>query len=188
MRTKDITRVAIFVAIAAISAIIVRFGGEAIVPFSLLPLVAVLAGSILGPRLGSLSMLVYIILGLIGLPIFAKSPYGGPTYLLQPTFGFLIGFMAAAFFSGYIIKKFSEPNYFQFALAMLAGIFVIYLFGLPYLYLILRYVTGTEIGWINIIKIGFLPFIGFDIVKAFLGAAIARPLVTRLKFLGYIGE
>ncbi len=184
MQSKDITRVAIFVAIAAISAVIVRYGGESIVPFSLLPLVAVLAGTILGPKLGFFSMMAYLVLGLIGIPIFSKPPYGGPAYLFQPTFGFLLGFLAAAFISGMIISKITEPRYIHFLIAMISGLASIYMIGIPYLYIIVNFVLGKEISWLGVIEVGFLPFIIFDLIKVSIGAIIANTLIQRLKVIG----
>ena len=61
-----------------------------------------LAGIILGSRLGAISVGIYIILGLIGVPVFTSG--GGPGYVLQPTFGYLIGFMVGA----YVVGRFSE--------------------------------------------------------------------------------
>ena len=93
---RDITMTAVFAALAVVAAILVRYAGS-IVPFSLMPFVVMLAGGVLGARLGAMSMVVYIMLGLVGVPVFASPPFGGPAYVLQPTFGFLPGFVAAAY-------------------------------------------------------------------------------------------
>lgn len=71
--TRDITMTAVFAALAVVAAVLVRYGGS-IVPFSLMPFVALLAGGVLGARLGALSIIVYILLGLVGLPVFATPP------------------------------------------------------------------------------------------------------------------
>lgn len=88
LTTQEITRVAFFSALLCLTSFFVRFGGEA-VPFSLLPLMVLLTGAVLGSRLGALSVTIYVLLGLVGLPVFAQPPYGGLTYLLQPSFGLI---------------------------------------------------------------------------------------------------
>ena len=55
-----------------------------------------LAGGVLNRRAAVLSILAYILLGLVGIPVFASPPYGGPGYFLLPTFGFLLGFILTA--------------------------------------------------------------------------------------------
>lgn len=177
--TRDITLTALFAALAVVAAVLIRYGG-AIVPFSLLPFVAMLAGGLLGPRLGALSMLVYILLGLAGLPVFAKPPFGGPAYVLQPTFGFLIGFAAAAYVIGILLKERGEAGAVRYLAAMLAGVAVMYLVGLPYLYVILTFFLGNQVPVSKLMAIGFTPFIIPDVVKAVIAAAMARALYRRL--------
>ena len=89
---SEMTRIGVFTAMAIAAAVLVRFGGS-VVPFSLLPLVMCLAGGILGPRPGAYSMLAYMLLGLMGLPVFASPPYGGLAYVFTPSFGFVPGFV-----------------------------------------------------------------------------------------------
>ena len=101
---RDITMTAVFAALAVVAAMLVRYGGS-IVPFSLMPFVVMLAGAVLGARLGALSMIVYILLGLVGVPVFASPPFGGPAYVLSPTFGFLPGFVGSAYVIGLLLKN-----------------------------------------------------------------------------------
>ncbi|MDD4047999.1 MAG: biotin transporter BioY, partial [Clostridia bacterium] len=100
---QEMTRVALFSALIAISSLILKFGGELLVPFSILPLVVMLAGAILGARLGAFSVTVYVLIGLMGAPVFSKPPFGGVTYIFQPTFGFILGFIGAAYVTGWIV-------------------------------------------------------------------------------------
>ena len=72
-------------------------------PFTLQILFTTLAGIVLGSRLGAASVGIYIVLGLIGVPIFTSG--GGPGYILQPTFGYLIGFMVGAYVVGRIAES-----------------------------------------------------------------------------------
>lgn len=182
--TKDITLVALFAALACITGVALKLGGEAIVPFSALPLVVMLAGALLGSFRGALAMLVYLLIGLVGLPVFSKG--GGPAYIFQPSFGFLIGFVVAAFVVGKMLEIKDNPPFWYYYLAMVAGLLAIYLVGLPYLYLIVNFYLGaktTVLAMIFQAKSGFpiaILFL-FDLVKAVLAVAIAKPVTQQLK-------
>lgn len=175
---RDIVRVGLFTALTCIVSLILKWGGDILVPFSLLPLMALLAGVFLGGRLGAWSMLVYALMGLIGIPVFAKPPFGGPIYLLQPTFGFILGYIAAAYVTGKLVEKAPEPGLFRLGTAMLAGLGVLYLVGLPYLWVIVNFFLGNSMTAATVLKVAFLPFIGLDLIKMGLGAVLAN-LVTK---------
>lgn len=171
-------RPAVFAAAAVVVATISRYGGEATVPFSLMPLVAMLAGGILGSRGGAKSMALYLLLGLAGVPVFAKPPYGGLVYLTSPTFGFLLGFVFQAYVAGKVIESYRGKG--RFLLAMLLSVTANYVAGLPYLYVILNFYLQKSVGAWDTVKIGFLPFIAFDAVKAVLAAYLVRGIRSRL--------
>ena len=88
MKTKDLVLCAMFVALIAVGAFIKV--PVPVVPFTLQFLFTMLAGLLLGPVNGALAVVVYIVLGLVGLPIFTQG--GGPGYIFQPSFGYIIGF------------------------------------------------------------------------------------------------
>jgi biotin transport system substrate-specific component len=184
---RDITMTAVFAALAVVAAMLVRYAGS-IVPFSLMPLMAMLAGGLLGPRLGALSMVVYILMGLIGIPVFATPPFGGPAYVLQPTFGFLPGFAGCAYVIGMLLRNREGSGFSRYFLAMTAGILVYYLVGLPYLYAILTFYLGKTVSIAQVLKIGFTPFIALDLVKAAMAAVLARSVYRRLKAYGLSGD
>ena len=179
---RDITMTAVFAALAVVAAMLVRYGGS-IVPFSLIPFVVMLAGGVLGARLGALSMIVYILLGLVGVPVFASPPFGGPAYVLSPTFGFLPGFVGSAYVIGLLLKNRKESGFITYFLSMAAGIVVYYLIGLPYLYVILNFYLGKAVSAAAVITIGFTPFIVLDLFKAAAAAIMARALHRRLNDL-----
>ncbi len=179
---RDMTLAAIFAALTAVAAMLVRYGGS-VVPFSLVPFVAMLAGGILGARLGALSMIIYILIGLAGIPVFAKPPFGGPAYVLQPTFGFLPGFAAGAYVIGSLLKDRAKAGIMRYIFSMVAGLAVFYLVGLPYLYLILRFYLGQSISLGKLLAIGFTPFILLDLVKAVAAAFLARSVCRRLSLI-----
>lgn len=176
---KEMTRIALFSSLICIASLILKFGGEIVVPFSILPFMVMLAGAILGPRSGALSVAVYVLIGLIGAPVFAKPPYAGFTYVFQPTFGFLLGFIVAAYVIGKLLRK-PSLHLVHYLLAMTIGIFVMYLVGIPYLYGIIKFYLGKPLTMWNAIKVGMLPFIGLDLIKGALAALVAKGVMTRL--------
>ncbi|MEW6274723.1 MAG: biotin transporter BioY [Bacillota bacterium] len=182
LTVREMILAALFATLAMVAAALFRFGAP-VVPFSLVPFVVMLTGALLGARVGALAMLVYVLSGLIGLPVFEKPPFGGPAYVLQPTFGYLLGFVGGAYVTGALLPKKGQPGIIRYFLAMTGGLAVIYLFGLPYLYLILNFYLGKAFSAWQVIKIGFLPFIGLDLLKALAAAALARVVCRRLDIL-----
>jgi biotin transport system substrate-specific component len=181
LSTRDMTRVALFSSLICVASLVLKLGGDVLVPFSILPFMVMLAGGILGPRLGALSVAIYVLLGLLGIPVFAKPPFGGFTYILQPSFGFLPGFILAAFFIGAFLEKMPSEHILKYMLAMLLGIAVIYIVGIPYLFAIVKFYLGKPFGLWKAIQIGMLPFAGLDILKGLLAALVARALKHRLR-------
>ena len=99
--TKDITLISLFVALITIGSKITI--PSPIVPFTLQWMFVALSGMLLGSRLAPISVIVYILLGLLGLPVFTKG--GGISYILSPTFGYLIGFIPASFIIGKAVER-----------------------------------------------------------------------------------
>lgn len=178
--TKEMVLVSFFAALSVVAAMFSKYGGEAVVPFSLMPLVAMLAGALLGAKLGALSILVYVLLGLIGVPVFASAPYGGIAYLLMPTAGFLFGFIGGAYVIGLVLRKLGREKLSSYLVAMLLGLVVIYVIGLPYLYIVLNYYVGAAFDISQVMQIAFYPYIGFDLVKAGIGALLGQKVYQRL--------
>jgi len=145
------------------------------VPVTLQTFFVYLSGSLLGARLGAISQGVFLCIGLIGLPVFALG--GGPGYVLQPTFGYLLGFPAAAWIIGQRIqtgKK--QPVFKMYVYADIMGMGVIYLFGVLYLFFNLNYIAGRPITWYHTIWSGAVLFIPGEILKISFAAALADRL------------
>lgn len=167
----SLTLVAIFAALTAIGAFIKI--PLPIVPFTMQIIIVFLAGSILGSKRGLQSQLVYIFVGLAGLPVFTQG--GGLTYVLQPTFGYLVGFAAGAFIIGYIIERGGEePSRLRFVVANLVGTFVIYAIGAPYVYFALNFLLDMPTSASTVFMTAFLSTVGVDIVLAIVTGLFAR--------------
>ncbi len=135
------------------------------VPFTLQPLAMLLAGMILGSRDGMLSQLAYVTLIAVGLPVDANMR--GQAALFGPTGGYLIGFVAAAFVSGWLVEK-AGSRLLQRWLAGVVGILVLYALGLA----VLMWVTRLDFAsaWVA----GAAPFFFADLIKAFIAAGVTE--------------
>lgn len=175
MHTRTLTRTALFTALTAAGAFIrIPLGYSSI---TLQFFFTAMAGCLLGPVWGPVSQAVYVALGLIGLPIFTQG--GGLTYLLQPTCGFLIGLIPAAWVIGLLTAR-RPPHPVRTALACLAGLTVLYAVGLPYMAVILNQYMGKAMDFSAILWAGMLPFLPGDMLKIAVTAVLAPLLQKRL--------
>lgn len=176
--TKEMVLVAMFTGLTAIGAgISIPIGN---VPITMQSLFVILSGLILGPRLGSLSQIIYIVLGLIGVPIFANFT-GGFQTIMSPSFGFIIGFIFASYIVGKIAHSENKISGKRIWIASIIGTVVIYLFGLPYMYYILNIVMAKGFDFQTIMKMGCLLFLPGDILKLVVASVVAVKTLPLLK-------
>lgn len=134
LKTKDMIIVSIFSALMVVGAFIrIPFP---MLPITLQPFFCALAGILLGSRLGLLSQLVYIALGLAGLPVFAQG--AGISYVLKPSFGFLLGFAVCAFVIGKLSEFLKTTNLRNVLISLISGLVAVYAVGMTYMYIILN--------------------------------------------------
>lgn len=143
-------------------------------PFTLQTLFTILAGLLLGSRYGFLSIAAYVVLGLVGLPIFTGG--GGPQYIFQPTFGCLIGFAVGAGVSGWIVEHARGHRLSVYVGAMLANLAVVYVLGMAWFWVIKAFYLQDPIGVWTLFLTCFAPTIGVDIVKGLLAVVLAMRL------------
>lgn len=171
--TLNICLCAMFAALSAIGAFIKI--PIPICPFTLQLTFTTLAGLLLGRRMGALSVALYVIIGLLGVPVFTEG--GGFGYVLKPTFGYLIGFIAGTWTTGAIAGTAEKPKYIRILIASVAGVVVDYLFGMVYMYLLCNYVIATPVGLGTAFMTCFLLLLPKDIVLAAITSAIALRLI-----------
>ncbi|RDY72064.1 MULTISPECIES: biotin transporter BioY [Halobacillus] len=179
----DITLGSLFVALMAIGANITAFMPFLQVmgvPLTLQTFFAILAGLVLGSRLGSFSVLVYALLGLVGAPIFAGFK-GGVSTLISPTFGFILSFIVVAYAVGKIAE--SKRNLPTYITAALVGIVLNYFIGVNLFYLAMNFwVGGDGIGFV-LAWSSMVPFlikdVGLAIVSAFFAIRLEKSLLQR---------
>lgn len=133
-------------------------------------LFTLLAGLVLGARLGAIAVGTYVLLGLIGVPVFASG--GGPAYMLQPTFGYLLAFILQAWLGGSYVRRSAAVSYGRLLTANLLGMAVVYLIGISWFYLVSNYVIDAPIPlWTAVFYCGVLQAIP-DFLLCLAAAAI----------------
>ncbi|HEY5584344.1 MAG TPA: biotin transporter BioY [Ruminiclostridium sp.] len=177
MKTRNITYIALLAALTAVGAFIripLPF-----VPITLQVFFCLLAGILLGARLGMSSQIVYLAVGLCGIPVFTLG--GGPGYVLQPTFGYLLGLIVCAFVVGKLTGRLKKITITKLFLINIIGVLTIYIIGVPYLYLIknLYLNTQTTLSWA--LYYGFVMTIPGDLLKCYLAALVGAKLIPIVK-------
>lgn len=168
--TKKYIRGMVFAALfaaltAAVSPLKIPLGFTP-VPITLQTLMVLLSGAILGANLGALSQFLYILVGALGLPVFAGGSSGFGA-LFGPSGGFLIGFIAGAYIVGKLTEKIKKKNFMQLVIAMIIGSLIIYVFGVIGGMLVTKLpFTQILLGWV-------VPFLIGDVVKLLVAAVIA---------------
>lgn len=172
---KSICLCALFTALIAIGAFIKI--PISIVPITLQTLFVVLAGIILGKRLAFISVSLYIVVGLIGIPIFANG--GGPAYTLQPTFGYLIGFLLAAYIVGYVSER--RTSFTSILIISLLAMVLIYIVGMIYFIWIQKAYYGVPYTWGWTMYYMFLVYLPGDILSCILASFVGKRLKKIVK-------
>ena len=167
-KTAEMTKMALMVAMNCVSAYIIIPLPFSLSPLALQTLIVNLTGYVLNAKQAFMTMLVYLLVGLAGVPVFTGGS-AGPGKLFGPTGGYIIGFLFTAVFLAYFRGE--KYNFKSYALlGCVIGIPLIYVFGVVQLKLI------TGMGWDKAIMTGALPFIPLDIVKCLAAAVIAGPI------------
>ena len=145
------------------------------VPMTMQTLVVLFLGLAFGYKIGLATVGVYLLEGIIGIPVFSNSPEKGVglVYFTGPTMGYLIGFLSAVFFSGYLNFK---KNIFIVFIKLIFSVSTIYLFGALWL--------GTLIGWDKpILKLGVTPFLLAELFKICLLTILAKKIIKFRRFI-----
>lgn len=170
-KTKDMIYISICASITVIVSQITIVLPLTPVPMNLGVVGGYIAGMLLGPKKGALSQLIYLLLGAIGLPVFAHFS-GGVSILVGPTGGFLFGYIAIAYIVGGLTNKKSTLT--RTVIALTLGLLACYLMGLVWIMIVLN------IGLIQAFVMSILPFIAADIIKILIVAPILQRLNKQL--------
>ena len=145
------------------------------VPMTMQTFVVLFLGISFGYKIGLATVSLYLIEGIVGLPVFSNSPERGVglIYFTGPTMGYLIGFLSACFLASFIKN---EDNYFFIFFKLIFSVSTIYILGILWL--------GTLIGWDKpVLKLGVLPFLVAEIFKICLLTFIAKKIIKFRKFI-----
>lgn len=165
--TQKLLLTALFTALTAAGAIL--HIGDA----SLQSMFAVAAGLLLGPVWGPVSQLLYVGMGVLGVPIFLNG--GGFTYVVSPTFGYLLGMILAAFLAGILTEKTQWNVWLISALSLLS----VYVIGIPYSYFYFSAKAG-EISFLAAVAMGVV-YLPMDLGKWFVVSPLANRLIPVLR-------
>lgn len=170
LKTVDIVYIGMFVALITICAYI---SIPTAVPFTMQTFGIFAAVAILGQKDGTLAMLVYILLGAVGVPVFTGFK-GGIAVLFGPTGGYLLGYLLATILSGFLIKHFGRKFPIMF-FAMVLGLLVCYAFGTAwFIYLYTK--NGSDIGIFAALSSCVFPFVIPDLLKISLAIVLGKQL------------
>ena len=176
-KTQNLVLCSLFVALIAAGAFIKI--PVPVVPFTLQFLFTMMAGLLLGGKLGAVSVGAYILIGLLGLPVFAEG--GGPAYILKPSFGYIIGFAAASYVTGVIANRVPNPTYRRLLAANFIGLGIVYLFGMVYYYLMSNLYLGNPIGLWPLFLYCFILAVPGDILLCVLRAYLGKRMIPMMR-------
>lgn len=174
---RDFSLIALMAALTAVGAFITVPIPP--VPFSLQIFFAILSGALLGSKKGAAAVGIYVLLGLCGLPVFTKGV--GISYLLQPTFGYLAGFIVGAWVCGKIIEHKKSYDFKTMLAACFAGAGVDFAIGIVYFYCIMNLYLGKGMSLWSVIFSTFLIFIPADTALMIFAAYLGKRLTPILK-------
>lgn len=171
--TRDLTLIPIFTVLTAVGAFIrIPIG---FVPVSLQSVMVVLSALLLGKK-AVYAQLLYVFLGLLGLPIFTGG--GGIGYIFYPTFGYLLGFILGSYVMGYLRDRLKHYTFFSLFSITLLGLLIIYTLGFTYLYLIRNIYISDPIQFSAALKFGALLFLPMDLLWCGFGTFLSLRLLN----------
>ena len=183
-RTLRLVRIAIFLALIIVGAF-VKFP-IGIVPVSMQFAFCMFASLMLGGTDSLICVAIYIAMGLVGIPVFSAG--GGIFYVLQPTFGYILGFLIGAPISGYIARGFKNNapiSVWRMLLGAFSALAIVYAVGVFYMYLMLNFYVGTAMSMSKAWLAGCAVFLPTDVSWCVIGSLVASAVLKR--YAPYVG-
>lgn len=174
--TKNLILCSLFTALLVIGAFIRIPIGT--VPITLQTLFVMMSAQVLG-RKSVISVLIYIALGLLGLPVFSGG--GGISYILHPTFGYILGFLTGEYALGLFCEKNKSHTFISYFLPSLFALLIIYIFGTLYFYIMLNFYIKEQTDFFNILIFGALIFLPKDVIFSIISSFISKRINKVLK-------
>lgn len=177
--------IAVFVALIAVGAFIKFPIG--IVPVSMQCAVCIFCALMLGAKDATVAVVIYISMGLVGIPVFTAG--GGFAYVLQPTFGYLLGYIFALPVGAIIargLRNTSRPKFWRLLLGAFTAMAIVYIFGVTYMYLMLNFYMGKAMEFSKAWLTGAAVFLPTDTAWCVVGALVSYRIVP-LVFKNFSG-
>lgn len=163
----DLTQVALSTALLAVASILILPIG--VIPITLQVFFFLFLPALLGPVKGLMTIILYIIMGLIGLPVFAGGS-GGIASVVSPSFGYVIGALVVAWIVGKGLLKYRNRVHTLGIMSIALG--VLYVIGMSYQYMIMAFYLQTPVSFTNIMSVNFTVFLPIDILKMVLAVGL----------------
>ncbi len=180
IKQNSLTQIIKSILVIFIGSIILAISAKVKIPFYPVPMtmqtfVVLFLGISFGYKIALATVTLYLLEGIIGMPVFSNSPERGVglVYFTGPTMGYLIGFLSACFLTSYIKN---EDNYFTIFMKLIFSVSTIYILGVLWL--------GTLIGWDKpILELGVMPFLLAEIFKILLLTILTKKILKFRKFI-----
>jgi biotin transport system substrate-specific component len=183
--------------LSAFFTVLTAVGATLTIPLPLVPITmqtffVLMSGLLLGPKYGLLSQVLYLAMGLAGLPVFAGGT-GGIQRVLSPSFGFLLGYPFVSWATGVLsLGKWTPKGRMKeiawYSFVCFATTTLLYAIALPCFYLNMKYVTKTPTGIVRTLQVAFLPFVIGDSIKAVVAGYLAYRIVPMLRGGGLLPD
>ena len=179
MKTKLMVICSLFSAILCCLAFIQLTIPFTTIPITLQTLGVCIVGAVLGKKYGTISVVIYVLMGLCGIPVFAGMT-GGMAVLVGPTGGYILGFILSAFVIGYLCEKLYKRNdtilskYIKVFISMIVGLIVVYIFGT------IQFMLVSKITLLEALVLAVIPFVPLDIIKIIVGTVITLFIKSRV--------
>lgn len=154
-----------------------------VIPFTLQTFSIQLTSSMMGPFWGAIVVLIWLFMGLVGIPVFTKG--GGFMYVLQPTFGYMIGFLVGTIVGGIIINLFKKKHYWAYLSGNIVNLLITYTIGMIYFYFLQTFYFGKAVTASTVFIYCFLVFLPGDLTFTLVASGIALRLKPILNDIVY---
>lgn len=179
MKTNQLTRISLMLALLVVcSQFAVPIGP---VPITLQTLIILIIGLVLPAKMAVITTGLYLVIGLIGMPVFAQGT-GGFHSVLSPSFGFILSFIPATWFMAKFLEKSPLNSHVSHMVAVIIGNAIIYSVGLLYMNFILSVYMGNQLTLTEVLWAGMIPFLPGDVAKSIVAVIAAKQLQKQLHF------
>lgn len=169
-RTKSIIQISLAVALLSVGALVKI--PISVLPITLQPFFLYIIAFSLGKKKAVTATSLYAFIGLLGIPVFANG--GGLWYIVQPSFGFILGFIAVAFISGTILEKVNNKKAYVYILTGLFSEIFLYIIGLTYMFFILKFYMDIDKSYLSLIVAYCLPYLPCDILSIIIATVVTK--------------